>query len=250
MALRKKRIRVGPGGSGGDAGNTNTAQWTLGRPGIVRFIAVNYVTTGNAEFDLVIKRDSTTGATVFTKSNNETDIAATPVGSPGAIDEGQAVTAATDGQSGGIPFTSGLFVSGANMDDASYADVDIWYDTARKKSLTLTTDGSGDATMQWNLGRPGAVRFLQVDYSASAGAGTTMLIKADTTGGRTLFTKDSNEADFGPVSVGMPAIAEDAGALAATDGVSGGWPFSSGLYMVIAAGGSGKVTTVSCWYDA
>lgn len=123
--IRKRRITLTPTTALGDAGNTATATLTLGRPGFIRAIAVDYTSTGNAEMDLVLKADSSSGATLFTKSNNETDIAATPVGMPG-IDEGGAAIAATDASSGGFPFSSGIYASCAQMDDASSVAVDVW----------------------------------------------------------------------------------------------------------------------------
>jgi hypothetical protein len=77
-----------------------------------------------------------------------------------------------------------------------------------------------------------------------------MVIKADTSGGRTLFTKDAAEADFGPSAVGMPGINASGANIAATDGVSGGLPFSSGLYVVVSGGGNTKTNIVYVWYDA
>lgn len=126
--IRRHRITLAPTTTAGDAGNTATATLTLGRPGFVRALAANYTSTGNAEMDLVIKADSASGATLFTKSNNETDIAATPVGMPG-IDEGGAAVAATDSSSGGFPFGTGLYFSCAQMDDASTVAVDVWLET-------------------------------------------------------------------------------------------------------------------------
>lgn len=245
MTLAHRRVRVGPGGTAGDGLNTNVKQVNLS-PGALRFVGVDYVSTGNAEQDLVIKRDSSAGATIFTKANNETDIIPTAVGTAG-MDEGQAVIAATDGVCGGLAFSEGLYFSIAQMDNASYADVDIWYDSLVKKAVTLKTDTNGDATARIATGFPGVIRFIQVDYSATAGAGTTLTLADDT---RTLFTKDANEVDFGPTAVGAPAMDEAGAATAATDALSGGLPFKGTLTFTVASGGSTKTNFAYLWMDA
>lgn len=124
--IRKRRITLSPAGSAGSAVATGTI--TLGRPGFVRAIAVDYTSQASTA-DLVIKADSSSGATIFTKANNATDIAATPVGMPG-MDEGGAATAATDIGSGGFPFGSGLYFDVAQADpstaNAKDIVVDVW----------------------------------------------------------------------------------------------------------------------------
>lgn len=112
MSLRRKQLTIRPVGADGSA--VKTVQWTLGRPGIVRAIAVDYQNQPNTT-DLIIKADSSSGAALFTKSNNNTDIALTPVGMPG-IDEGGAALAATDASAGGWPFLSGLYFDVAQGD--------------------------------------------------------------------------------------------------------------------------------------
>lgn len=126
--IRKHRITLAPTTALGDAGNTATATLTLGRPGFVRAMAVDYTLSVNAERDLTIKADSSTGATLFSTSNSETDLAVKPVGTPG-MDETGAATAATDLGSGGWPFGTGLYFTCAQMDDAATVVIDVWLET-------------------------------------------------------------------------------------------------------------------------
>lgn len=249
--IRRKRVTLSPTGSAGSAAANELVH--LGRPGVLRFIGIDYGSGVPATTDITVKRDSASGATIFTRTDSTTDLVPTALGTAG-MDEGQAASAATDALSGGLPFSSGLYIAAAQADP--YVDstdqivVDLYYEPVRKKSLSLTTDGSGDATLQWTLGRPAVVRFIQVDYSATAGAGTTMTFKRDSSTGAVIFTKDANETDFGPTAVGAPGLDEAGGALAATDSASGGLVVNTGLYVTIASGGSAKVTGIDLWYDS
>lgn len=127
--IRKHRVTLSPVGADGSAVITSTL--TVGRPGFVRAIAVDYQNQP-ATTDLVIKADSSSGATLFTAANTATDIAAKPVGMPG-VDEGNAATAATDIGSGGWPFGTGLHFSVAQGDGQTSGNekvvVDVWLET-------------------------------------------------------------------------------------------------------------------------
>ena len=250
-AIRRKQFTLRPAGGAGVA--VATQQWTLGRPGVLRFIKIDYGSGVPATTDVVIKRDSTSGVAVLTSTDNATDIGPVAVGTAG-MDEAQAASAVTDGLAGGIPFSTGLFIDVAQADpyvnSTDEIIVDLYYEPIRKAVLSTTTSAGGAATLTWTLGRPGVARFLAVDYSASAGAGTTMTIKRDTTSGAVVFTKDANETDFGPTAVGTTAADEGFAASAATDAVSGGIVFNKGLAIQIASGGATKTNVVSVWYDA
>jgi len=125
--IRKHRVTLTSAGVAGSA--VATATLTLGRPGFVRAIAVDYHASAPATTDLLIKADSAAGVTLFTATNTATDIAAKPVGMPG-VDEGNAATAATDLGSGGWPFGTGLVVSVAQSDALTgVAVVDLWLET-------------------------------------------------------------------------------------------------------------------------
>ena len=119
--IRRIRVPVTTTGSAGTA--TGSASWVGGRPGLVRAIKVDYhASAPGATTDLTVKRDSSTGTTIFTKLNSATDIDWTAVAAPG-IDETGAATAATDLGSGGLPFQSGLHVSLAQTDALTNAAV-------------------------------------------------------------------------------------------------------------------------------
>lgn len=112
----------------------------------------------------------------------------------------------------------------------------------RTKTVTLRpvgADGSAVITYRLSLGRPAIVRFINVDYQNQP-ATTDLLIKADTSAGVTLFTATNNATDVGAsgvgVPVGRPGVDEGNAATAATDGLSGGWAVSSGLYFDVAQG--------------
>lgn len=127
--IRKHRVTLTPVGVDGSA--VDTATLTIGRPGFVRAIAVDYqnqpVTT-----DVVIKADSASGVTLFTRTSSATDIAAAPVGMAG-VDETGAATAATDLGAGGWPFGTGLYFSVAEGDGQTSGDeavvIDVWLET-------------------------------------------------------------------------------------------------------------------------
>lgn len=126
--IRKHRVTVNTTGSAGSA--TGSATLSLGRPGFVRAIAVDYhASAPGATTDLTIKADSASGATLFTVTNSATDIPAKPVGMPG-VDEGNAALAATDSSSGGWPFGTGVNVALAQTDALTAAVVvDLWIET-------------------------------------------------------------------------------------------------------------------------
>ena len=125
--IRKHRITLTTTGSAGSAVATETL--TLGRPGFVRALAVDYHASAPATTDLVIKADSASGVTLFTAANTSTDIPAKPVGMPG-MDEAGAAVAATDLGSGGFPFGTGLYFDVAQSDALTGAVVvDVWLET-------------------------------------------------------------------------------------------------------------------------
>ena len=113
MAIRLRQVTLVPTGADGSA--VATATLSIGRPCIVRFIKVDYQNQP-ATVDLLIKDGTTSGATLFTNTSSNTDVAFKPVGMPG-VDEGGAATAATDGLAGGWPVPSGaLFFDVAQGD--------------------------------------------------------------------------------------------------------------------------------------
>ena len=247
--IRRTKVTLQPTGSDGSA--VATKQISLGRPGILRFVSIDYQNQP-ATTDIVIKRDTTAGAAILTVTSANTDLDHVAVGTAG-MDEGQAASAATDALSGGIPFTSGFYIDVAQGDGQTTGNeaivVDLYYEFTKKQVLSLTTDASGDATLLWTRGRPGVIRAIAVDYSASADAGTTMTFNRNALDGTQIWAKGAAETDFGPTAVGAPGIDEGNAALAATDAVAGGLLFDSGVGITIASGGNAKTTGVSLWYE-
>lgn len=254
-AIRRKQITLSPSGNAGVA--TATSQWTLGRPGVLRFIAIDYGSGVPATADLIVKRDNTSGAAVYTVSNNSTDIGPVALGTAG-MDEANNASAATDGLSGGIPFSTGLFIDVAQADPyANSTDqivVDLYYEPMRQKDITMTTSNAGAGTsaaaVQWTTNRPGVVRFIAVNYSASEAATADFTIKRDTTAGAVIFTNGNSATDLAPTAVGTGGKDEGNNALAASDAVSGGLVFNHGLYLALAQTNALKTNVVSIWYDA
>lgn len=127
--IRKHRVTLTPVGSDGSA--VDTATLTVGRPGFVRAIAVDYQNQP-ATTDIVIYADSSTGNALLTLTSTNTDITAKPVGMP-AIDEAGAAVAATDSSSGGWPFGTGLYFDLAQGDGQTSGDekvvIDVWLET-------------------------------------------------------------------------------------------------------------------------
>lgn len=119
--IRKRRIPVTTTGSAGSA--TGAATLSLGRAGILRAIAIDYNASAPATTDVVIKADSTSGATLFTRADSSTDLAATAV-TTDALDE---AGAAVVNPGTGYPFSSGLRVEVAQSDAlANAVVVDVW----------------------------------------------------------------------------------------------------------------------------
>lgn len=121
MGIAYKRYTLVPTGADGSAATTATLM--AGKAGFVRALAIDYQNQP-ATTDILIKDSTTAGATLFTRTNSNTDVALTPVAMPG-IDEAGAATAATDVGSGGFPFRRGLFVSVAQGDGQTSGDEKI-----------------------------------------------------------------------------------------------------------------------------
>jgi len=100
--------------SGADGTGAVTQFLNIGHAGVLAALAIDYQNTP-ATADILIKADSTNGYTLFTRSNSQTDLAPSLLGSPGA-DEAMAASAATDGTECGQGFRRGLFFSVAQTD--------------------------------------------------------------------------------------------------------------------------------------
>lgn len=124
MTIKHIQRTVRPVGVDGSALATTTVN--VNHAGIIRAIGIDYQNQP-ATTDILIKAESTTGATLFTRSNSNTDLALTPVAMPG-IDEGGAATAATDVGSGGWPFKRNIFIDVAQGDGQTSGNEAIVFD--------------------------------------------------------------------------------------------------------------------------
>jgi hypothetical protein len=114
-------------------------------------------------------------------------------------------------------------------------------------------DGSAVATHSLNTGAA-VVRFIAVDYSNQP-ATTDLVIKADGSGGDTLFTVTNGNTDIAAKPVSMTAgVDEAAAALAATDGSAGGVPVKAGLHFDVAQADSSTAADhfieIDVWYES
>jgi hypothetical protein len=100
--------------AGADGTGTVTRFVDMHGAGNLVAVAIDYQNTP-ATADLLIKADSTSGTTLFTVANSQTDLAPSLLGRPGA-DEAGAATAATDGTQAGNVFKRGLFLDLAQTD--------------------------------------------------------------------------------------------------------------------------------------
>lgn len=124
--IRKRRITISPVGA--DASAVGTATLSLGRPGSLVGISVDYQNQP-ATTDLIVKADSTSGKALFTNTSSNTDIVGKPIVEP-SVDEGNAAGAATDAGGLGCLFGSGLFFDVAQGDGQTSGDekvvIDVW----------------------------------------------------------------------------------------------------------------------------
>ena len=255
-----RRLRVTTTGSAGSA--TGAAYVSL--PGCrLTHIKADFHASAPATTDTLVKinglSDGTTGTTVITMTNRNTDLAISPVGQPNAVDEARNTTgtagAYTDGLEGGAFIKNGLSVSLAQCDALTDALIlDCWFERLRYEVVTLISqtgaDGSGACTQLLNLQGAGVLIGVEVDFQNQP-ATTDLVIKADSTTGDTLFTSTNSNTDFGPSALGTVAIDEGLAATAATDGVAGGQPFRTGLFFDQAQAdaftSSNEKTLVHCW---
>ena len=100
--------------SGADGTGAVTRTINFNHAGILSAIAIDYQNVPNTT-DIVIKADSSTGPTLYTRSNSNTDLGPTLLGSPG-MDEAAAATAATDGTECANAFSRKLYIDVAQTD--------------------------------------------------------------------------------------------------------------------------------------
>jgi hypothetical protein len=240
---RKMQLTVGGTGKGGGA--TTTASDTISIPSPGRLVAIRYgapaaigvagaVLTSGA---LVLKAETTAGAQIFTDADlSSVPTLPLPIGTT-ALDEGAAATAATDGFSGGFPVRGGVFGSITSGTDTEVCDVDMTFRLCTYVKLDLVAqsgaDGSGVVTRLVDLGGPGVLAAIAVDYQNTP-ATADILIKADSTDGMTLHSRASSQTDIAPRLLGSPGADEAINASAATDGTECGLAFQRGLFVDVA----------------
>lgn len=251
-----RRLRVNTTGSAGAA--TGSAYVSL--PGCrLTHLKADFHASAAATTDTLVKADGladgSTGRTLLTLTNSVTDIGMAAFAQPNAVDEGRAVTAATDGVEGGAFIKNGISVSIAQGDALTNCLIlDLWFERLRYEVVTLVAqsgaDGAGVVTRQFDTQGAGVLLGLEVDYQ-NVPATSDLIIKADSTSGETLFTSLNSNTDFGPVALGIPSIDEGNASGAATDGIGGGAPFRTGLFFDVAqtdafTSGDEKIL-VHCW---
>jgi hypothetical protein len=224
-------VTTTPVGSNGSA--AATAQVGIPHPG--RLIAIKTTASATQAGTLVIKRDTTDGVQIWTDGDISSDVALSPVGTTN-IAEDAAAAAATDGFSGGFPVVSGVHLTYASANAVAHT-VRMLFRLCTYAVVDLVAqsgaDGSGVVTKFLNLGGPGVLTALQVDYQNEPST-TDILIKADSTDGDTLFTRTSSLTDIAPKLLGSPGVDEAINVTAATDGTEAGSGFHRGLFFDVA----------------
>jgi len=221
--------------------------------------AINHSASGaaTANTTLIVDglSDGSTGTTVFTQTDAVTDIPMRALGQPNAVDEGRAVTAATDGVEGGAFIKNGIYVKTIENDALAEAMVvDLWFERLRLETVTLVAqsgvDGSAVVTRTLPLNGAGNLLGIQFDFQNTP-ATADVIIKADNTSGETLFTSANSLTDFGPAALGIIGLDEANGVVAATDGIGGGQVFRTGLFFDVAQSdaytSSNEQIVVYCW---
>jgi hypothetical protein len=228
----------------GTAGSATGSEYFPTGPCKLTHVKVDFHADNAATANTLIVADPTDfsagtgGRTLLTLTDTETDVAIRALGQPSATDEARNATAATDAVDGGGLIRDGVHTSIVETDAVTEAVVvDYWFHRLQLVEFDLVAqsgaDGTGAVTRTIRLGRAGRLVGLHLDFQ-NMPATTDVVIKADSTDGETLFTSTSSLTDIGPVSLGIVGIDEAGGALAATDGSTGGAPFRSGLFFDVA----------------
>ena len=118
LLIRQKVLTLSPAGTDGTA--TANGLLLLSRPGILTYLQVSYTNQASTT-DLTIQADSSSGATLFTATNCNTNIGPALLSPAGLSATNGSVTAAP----GGVPFSTGLYVAvaQANVSTADAKDI-------------------------------------------------------------------------------------------------------------------------------
>ena len=251
-----RRVRLEPSGSAGSA----TADRTLGGigPGALMAIAVDYGSGVPATADVTVKADNVNGATVFTRSNSATDLAASQVGAPG-VNAARAALAATDTHGPGIFARDGFYVAVAQadpyVDETDIIYVDVWYKQTGYVKRTLYpvgADGSAVVTDTVRLSQAGLLLGVAIDFQNQP-ATADVTVKADDASGASALVSTNSATDLAATGIGTAGIDETGAATAATDSVAAGFPFKTGLYIDVAQGdgqtSGNEIIVVELWFE-
>lgn len=207
---------------------------------------------------LALKADTTDGVQIdsaYALSGGVPAAGPHPVGTAG-VDEGNAASAATDGSSGGFPVRAGVFINLTLGTAGEVITVDLFFRLCTFAQVTLVAqsgaDGTGAVTRLLRLGRAGVLAAVAIDYQ-NMPATTDVTIKADGSGGATLFLSQNSATDIAPSLIGRPGKDEGGASLAAADGSECGNAFRKSLYFDVAqadifTSGNEKII-VECWID-
>lgn len=221
-------------------------------------VAIDYGSGVPATADITVKADNLNGATVFSRANSATDLAATLVGAPG-VDETRAALAATDSHGPGIFARDGFYVAVAQadpfVDETDIIYVDVWYKQTGYIKRTLYpvgADGSAVVTDTVRLGCAGLLLGVAIDFQNQP-ATADVTVKADDATGAAALTSTNSATDLAATGIGNAAIDEGGAAAAATDSVAAGFPFKQGLYIDVAQGdgqtSGNEIIVVEFWYE-
>lgn len=261
-----RRLVMTIGGSGVGGGSTGTASIDCSIPCPGRLVAYSFglqgaggvVENGITGGTLVLKAETTAGATILSNASMGTEVLVpTPLGTV-AKDEAGGATDAADGFSGGFPVRGGVFASISGGTDTEIVVVDLWFRLCTWVKLELIAqsgaDGTGAVTRSIPLGNAGVLSAFAIDYqNISSGTTCDILVKADSTDGPTLLTVTDNVTDFAPSLLGTVGKDEAKNASAATDGTESGNAFRTGLFVDVAqsdvfTSGNEKII-VEFWID-
>jgi len=251
-----RRLAITPVGSAGSAAGV---AYTSLPPCRLTHVKFDFSASHAATSDTLLKADGlsdgSTGRTLLTLTDTTTDIPIRALAQPLAVDEGRAAVAATDGVEGGAFIKNGLAMTVAQGDAvADTVIADFWFEALRYEVVTLVAqtgaDGAGAVTRTVPMYGAGNLLGVELDYQNTP-ATADVVIKADSTGGETLFTSTSSQTDLTPVALGIIGIDEANAAAAATDSMGGGAPFRTGLFFSVAesdafTSGNEKIL-VHCW---
>ena len=253
-------------GGSDDAGGTfatGTANKTVSTPP-GRIVGVQYGKRTAAETyaaatsgALTAKAESTNGVQIFTDAAlASVQDGFAPVGTT-AVDEARGVTAATDGFSGGFPIRGGIYsaISAGTDGERIVVDYLVRYCTYVRATLTATSgaDGTGAGSQTINLGGPGTLAAVALDFTSMPVTTDVTITADDATTGTALFTSTNSATDLAPSLIGRPGLDEAVAATAATDGTESANGFKESLIVAFAQGDifttGDETIVVEMWID-